>query len=331
MTPWSALVVLVPASLVASWFGTRIVLDMLRRRAILDRPNERSSHSTPTPRGGGIAVIATLVLAWGCGAILLPAPAVWPILAGAIGLAILSWFDDLGGVAAIWRLLAQMVAVGGGLLTLQPLGPVLQGLAPAGLDSLIAGALWLWFVNLFNFMDGIDGLAGTEAACIGSGIALLGVVAVGLPSGPVWGGTVAAAALGFLHWNWHRAHIFLGDVGSVPLGYLLGWLLLATAAEGQWEAALILPLYYLADATVTLVRRILRGERIWRAHREHYYQRAVQRGLSHATVVQRILACNALLIALAVGSGLGLGWWALLPAGMATMALLQTLSGRQPA
>jgi UDP-N-acetylmuramyl pentapeptide phosphotransferase/UDP-N-acetylglucosamine-1-phosphate transferase len=134
--------------------------------------------------------------------------------------------------------------------------------------------------------------------------------------------------LGFLYWNWDKAEVFLGDVGSIPLGYLLGWLLLATAAAGQWEAALILPLYYVADASLTLIRRLLRGKRIWRAHREHYYQRAVQRGLSHAAVVKRILACNVLLIVLAIGAGLGLGWRALPIAGAVTFALISMLAGR---
>jgi UDP-N-acetylmuramyl pentapeptide phosphotransferase/UDP-N-acetylglucosamine-1-phosphate transferase len=321
--------ILAGASLAASWLGTRLVLDLLRRRAILDRPNERSSHTTPTPRGGGIAVVVTLTIAWAIGAMLLPVPGIWLVLFGAVGLAVVSWRDDLGGIAARWRLLAQAAAVGIGLLALRPLGPVFQGVLPASLDVFLAGLLWIWFVNLFNFMDGIDGLAGAETASLGTGIMLLGIFSLGLPIGVLWGATATAAALGFLRWNWDKAEIFLGDVGSIPLGYLLGWLLLATAAAGQWEAALILPLYYLADASLTLIQRLFRGKRIWQAHREHYYQRAVQRGLGHAAVVQRILVCNALLIALAVGAGLGLGWRALPPAGIATVVLLWVLAGRQ--
>ena len=94
-------------------------------------------------------------------------------------------------------------------------------------------------------------------------------------------------------WNWAPARIFLGDVGSVPLGYLLGFLLLEPAARGAWKVALILPLYFLADATITLLRRLVRGERVWQAHREHFYQRAVQRGLGHAAVVRRVIAADS--------------------------------------
>ncbi|MBV9152819.1 MAG: hypothetical protein JO204_13685, partial [Alphaproteobacteria bacterium] len=160
---------------------------------------------------------------------------------------------------------------------------------------------WLWFVNLFNFMDGIDGLAGVEAAAIGVGLLLFAAVGSemdpGLAAAPA---AIAAAALGFLVWNWAPARIFLGDVGSVPLGYLLGFLLLDQAARGHWEIALILPLYFLADATITLLRRLLRGERVWEAHRSHFYQRAVQRGFGHAAVVQRVVVANIVLI--------GCGW-----------------------
>ena len=108
------------------------------------------------------------------------------------------------------------------------------------------------------------------------------------------------AAIGFLVWNWSPARIFLGDVGSVPLGYVLGFLLLDLAIRGWWKIALILPLYFLADATITLARRLLRGERVWQAHREHFYQQAVRRGLGHAAVVKRVIAADLMLI--------GCGW-----------------------
>ena len=112
--------------------------------------------------------------------------------------------------------------------------------------------------------------------------------------------TIAAAALGFLPWNWAPARIFLGDVGSVPLGFLLGFLLLGVAASGHWKIALILPLYFLADATITLLRRLALGERVWQPHRRHFYQQAVTRGLGHAAVVRRVIGANLLLI--------GCGW-----------------------
>jgi len=148
-------------------------------------------------------------------------------------------------------------------------------------------------------MDGIDGIAGVEAIGIGIGIYAIGVVFMPAAAGYGQALAVAAAMAGFLLWNWHPARIFLGDVGSIPLGFLLGWLLLDLAARGLWQAALILPLYYLADASLTLVRRLLRGAVIWRAHREHCYQIAVQRGRSHATVARAIALANAVLVGLA--------------------------------
>ncbi|CAN0515829.1 unnamed protein product [Laminaria digitata] len=180
-------------------------------------------------------------------------------------------------------------------------GPVFLGLFPLWLDLAIAAIGWVWFVNLFNFMDGIDGISGVEATCIGGGIALVGFLALGSQSTLPWHGLIiAAAATGFLVWNWHPAKIFLGDIGSIPLGYLLGWLLLLLAASGYLPAAIILPLYYLVDATLTLLRRLQRGEKVWQAHREHYYQKAVQNGRTHAQVSIAVALTNTGLVALAV-------------------------------
>ncbi len=308
-----------------TWLATRAVLGLLVRRAILDRPNERSSHDTPTPRGGGIAVVAVLVPAWIAAALLSGATVPWPVLGGALFLAAVSWRDDVKSLGILWRLGVQVLAVACGLAAID--GPVFRGILPAWLDTLAAGFLWLWFVNLYNFMDGIDGIAAIETASIGGGVALVALGAAMGPAGTAaWGIALAAAALGFLPWNWQRAKLFLGDVGSVPLGYLAGWLLLSLAAAGAWKAALILPLYYLADATITLLRRLKRGEKVWRAHREHYYQRAVQGGMSHASVVKAVLAGNLALAGLALGAETGLGTLALVMAGTVAAILLYRLT-----
>ncbi|HTZ35893.1 MAG TPA: glycosyltransferase family 4 protein [Stellaceae bacterium] len=311
------------AAFVVSCFGTRALVAVLRHRAMLDLPNERSSHVVPTPRGGGIAVIGTSVAAWlALGAAgMLPPGIVVVALAGA-GLALVSWLDDLHGLSPGLRLLAQFAAVAAGMWVL-PHGAVFQGWLPPGLDAIAAALLWVWFVNLFNFMDGIDGIAGSEAAAIGAGIVL---VAAGDPVSTLPAAAVVAAALGFLVWNWAPARIFLGDVGSVPLGYLLGYLLYALALRGAWAAALILPLYFLADATLTLLRRLARGERVWQAHREHFYQRAVQLGLGHAAVVRRVIAADIVLIACAYAAAHGWGFAAIGVAGIAVVTLLVALS-----
>lgn len=147
-------------------------------------------------------------------------------------------------------------------------------------------------------MDGIDGITGVEAGSIGLGIFVLALY-VPLPQfiglGYIGLG-ILAIMIGFLIWNWHPAKLFLGDVGSVPLGFILGWLLLKVASEGAWAIALILPSYYLFDATFTLIKRALRREKIWQAHREHFYQKATQRGFSHARVSVMILISNLVLI-----------------------------------
>jgi UDP-N-acetylmuramyl pentapeptide phosphotransferase/UDP-N-acetylglucosamine-1-phosphate transferase len=289
--------------LVLTVAATGFLLPQLRRRAILDRPNERSSHVAPTPRGGGIAVVGVLLLSFL--AVFAGDAAEWGVLAIAgiaAVLALVSWRDDLAGLSPALRLAVQTIAVAGGLAVLPGAGAVFQGLLPPWLDLLASGVIWLWFVNLYNFMDGIDGITGVETACVGAGVALTAFLfpGAGVAGATLFGAAIAGAALGFLLWNWHKAKIFLGDVGSVPLGYLVGWLLLSLAATTFWATALILPLYYLADATWTLLRRLSRGEKVWEAHREHAYQRAVQRGLSHASVAQRVLLADLVLVAMGI-------------------------------
>ena len=283
----------------ASWGLTGLLRRVLLRLEVLDRPNHRSSHRAPVPRGGGLAVVASVVALaaapalWpGLGAPLLP----WPWLALALALALLSFRDDRTPLPVSVRLLAHVAAVAAALPALADIGSVTQGLLPVWADLALAGLAWVAFLNFFNFMDGIDGMAAVETTAIGLGAALIGLAA---------GGVMAGAALGFLVWNRHPARIFLGDAGSVPLGFLLGGVLLALAANGQWAAALILPAYYLGDAGLTMARRLLRGERIWEAHRSHFYQRAAQALASHAPVVRAVALANLALIALALVSMAG--------------------------
>jgi UDP-N-acetylmuramyl pentapeptide phosphotransferase/UDP-N-acetylglucosamine-1-phosphate transferase len=287
--------------LIAALLLTGIVLRYLRHKAILDMPNHRSSHAVPTPRGGGLAV-TPLVLLMVAGVTIWFGDAGWQrwlMLLAALGLAAICWMDDRHDLSARLRFGFQFVAVICGITALS--GPVLQGLVPLWLDHVLVVLTWVWFVNLFNFMDGIDGISGVEAGSIGAGVfvvALLAFTPVFVDLGVIGLGIVAIV-LGFLIWNWHPAKLFLGDVGSIPLGYVLGWLLLEVAARGAWLPALIFPAYYLFDATFTLVRRAARGEKIWQAHRQHAYQVATGRGMSHGTVALLILVANLFLIAVA--------------------------------
>jgi UDP-N-acetylmuramyl pentapeptide phosphotransferase/UDP-N-acetylglucosamine-1-phosphate transferase len=294
------------ATAAASLLATGVVLRLLNRNSILDVPNERSSHSMPTPRGGGLAVVPVVLLAW-LGAAALPASNmvaqnISMAVVGAAVLVAVSWLDDLKGLPPLVRLAAHFFAVGLALYVSPLDGLVFQGLLPAWLDQVLIAVLWVGFANIFNFMDGIDGISGAGSLGIGLGVAALVSVADGPSVIVILGAAIAGASLGFLKWNWAPAKIFLGDVGSVPLGFLLGWLLLWLAASGNWAAAIIIPLYYLADSGITLARRAIAGQRIWEAHKEHYYQRAVVKGRSHAEVSKIIGICNLVLILFALMS-----------------------------
>ncbi|HLN24093.1 MAG TPA: glycosyltransferase family 4 protein [Patescibacteria group bacterium] len=283
-----------------SILATRAVLAWLRHKRILDHPNERSSHSQPTPRGGGLAIAPVVLASWAVlAATGVVSAAVWPVIGGAAALLALSWIDDKNGLSPRLRLSVHLGVAIIGILALPGDRLVFQGLLPLWADRTAAVIGWVWFLNLYNFMDGIDGITGVETASIGGGLVVLALMTGG--TGAPLAAVLVAAALGFLVFNWHPAKIFLGDSGSVPLGYALGWLLLNAAADGHLAAALILPAYYLADATITLGRRAVRGEKVWQAHRQHFYQQALRGGrVRHDHVALLILGENILLIALAV-------------------------------
>ena len=296
---------------VLSAAATRWVAGWLRARTVLDMPNDRSSHAVPTPRGGGIAVVVTLAV--GATVVLLTRPDLSAglartVLLAALALAVLSWIDDLRGLRAGIRLLAHLGACAVGVWALP--GPIFLGWLPGWADAVLAVLIWAGFLNFYNFMDGIDGITGVETVGIGLGLTAVALIlpADSLPlAGPL---ALAATAAGFLVWNWAPARLFMGDVGSVPLGYLLGWFLLFVAAKGYWAPAVILPAYYLADAGLTLLRRAARREKFWHAHKEHFYQRAVARRLgagrnrpiAHRQISGAIACINAVLIVLALGS-----------------------------
>ncbi len=287
--------------LLATALLTAIAVGFLRRALlrwqVLDHPNERSSHSLATPRGAGLALLLVIIPSWIAAARLVgdTADCSWQIAIGALGLAAISWLDDLRGISPIPRLLIQIAVASAAVAVLKE--PIFQGLLPLLFDRLAAILLLVWFINLFNFMDGIDGISAVEAAAIGLGLFLLGVVSGNFAADHWQALAIAGAALGFLVWNWPPARIFLGDVGSVPIGFLLGWLLLQAASQGAWAAALILPLYYLADSTLTLLRRLGQGANPLQPHRQHFYQRAVRHGHRHATIAGLVAVLNIVLVA----------------------------------
>jgi UDP-N-acetylmuramyl pentapeptide phosphotransferase/UDP-N-acetylglucosamine-1-phosphate transferase len=273
----------------------------LLRRYALARPNARSSHRVPTPQGAGIAVIAATLAVAGLAAAL-TGFALPLVLFGATALiALVGMVDDIRPIPVLPRLLLQAAAVGAvvwaapGDLRITPALPlaVERGLL------LLAG---LWFVNLVNFMDGLDLMTVAEVVPVTGALILLSWLDhfQGLPA--LVAMALCGAMLGFAPYNRPLARVFLGDVGSLPIGLLLGWCLLHLAWHQHLIAALLLPLYYLADATLTLFRRIARREQFWAAHRSHFYQRATDNGFGASNVVGEVFALNIVLAALAVTS-----------------------------
>jgi UDP-N-acetylmuramyl pentapeptide phosphotransferase/UDP-N-acetylglucosamine-1-phosphate transferase len=282
------------------------LLTGLYRRAMvangrLEAPNARSMHAVPVPVGAGVAIVAVALGLWPLSQGLALRSQGIVLCAALAGLAALSWADDRHGLSPGLRLSAQALAIAALLVLLEPELRVLPAL-PLAVERVLLGLAWLWFVNLFNFMDGIDGLAGSEAIAVGAGY--LAIAAVANLPGPLSELALIAAAAtgGYLAWNWHPARVFMGDAGSIPLGFLLGWLMIDLALRGAWAAAVILPLYFAADATLTLVKRVLRRQKPWQAHRDHVYQRAVLGEATPSGVVWRVNAANAALLVLAVVS-----------------------------
>jgi len=292
--------ILTATALALAWWLTGLYRRAMLAYGRLEPPSDRGMHKVPVPSGAGAAIVAAALVLWplrqgsGAGDSML-------LLGTVAVLALLSWLDDRHGLSPALRLAAHATAV---TLLLASLGPdqrVLPAL-PLGVERVALGLAWLWFVNLFNFMDGIDGIAGAEAVAVAAGYALVAAVAGAANPLDQLALIVAAATAGYLYWNWHPAKVFMGDTGSIALGFLLGWLMIDLACRGLWAAAVILPLYFVADATLTLLKRLARGEKPWQPHRQHAYQRAVLGGTPPSAVVLRTAIANAALVALAVAS-----------------------------
>lgn len=275
------------------------IMPLLIRYA-LARPNARSSHKIPTPQGAGIAVIAaTLTVAAGAIALFPTEPTVPLLLFGAtVLIAAVGTVDDIRPIPVLPRLLLQAIAVGAVIVTI-PANLQLVPAVPVWIERAILVVAALWFVNLVNFMDGLDWMTVSEAVPITVALVGFGLAGVLPADSTLIAAALGGAVVGFAPFNRPVARVFLGDVGSLPIGLLLGWCLLQLALHGHVAAALLLPLYYLADSTLTLVRRILQREVFWEAHRTHFYQRATDNGFTVIGVVGRVFGLNLLLAGLA--------------------------------
>lgn len=276
-----------------------VLLKPLLVRYALARPNARSSHKAPTPQGGGIAVVgAALVVAAAIVVMTGLPPTVFLVVTGAsVLLALVGAVDDIRPLPAAPRLLLQIIAVAAVVVASGV--RVLPEAIPLAVEQAILILGGVWFVNLVNFMDGLDWITVAEMVPITAFVGVLGAYAeVPIPAVFV-ALALCGAFLGFAPFNRPVARLFLGDVGSLPIGLIVGWLLLQLAGAGALAAALLLPLYHLADATITLLRRLARGEKVWEAHRSHFYQKATDNGYTALEVSSHVFGLNVALAGLA--------------------------------
>ena len=289
----------------ASFWLTAVVRAHALRHAVIDLPNERSSHTVPTPRGGGLAVVVVV----GAGTLagetlgLVHAREALAVIVGMAAVAAVGWRDDKRSVGAVKRLGVHAAAGLWALIVLGGLPSVRVGNASIwlGLVGYPLGIVGIvWSINLFNFMDGIDGLAGSQSVLIFGAAALL-LYAEGSASLGFLSTVLAAASAGFLAWNWPPAKIFMGDVGSGAIGYVVA--AVAIASEDRHAMPLlafaVLGGVFVVDATVTLVRRKARGDHMAAAHRDHAYQRLTRAWGSHRSVTMASAALTAVLAAIA--------------------------------
>lgn len=294
MSPW----VIIPLAAGLSLFLTGALRRYALDRSIIDIPNARSSHTVPTPRGGGVAIVLSFLLALPILAAtgFLPWSTMWAMLGAGSGIAVLGFLDDHGHIAARWRLLGHFAASIwalywlGGLPAISLLGLELE---LAWFGHVLAVFYLVWMLNLYNFMDGIDGIASVEAICACLGACLLYWLA-GFDSLIVAPLVLAMAVGGFLYWNFPPARIFMGDAGSGFLGIILGLLSLQaawTSPKLLWVWLILLGVF-IVDATVTLIRRLLRGDKVYEAHRSHAYQFASRQYGRHLPVTLAVAVIN---------------------------------------
>ena len=287
---------LAAAALVVAWLVTSAMCRVAPALGLLAVPNDRSSHSRATPHGGGVAIVCAVSGAFAVLAAVgdLPSDLFHVLVTGGCAVALLGLVDDRIGLPSIVRFAIHLVVAAWAVTWLYGLPTSGGAVALLRYAALVLAVVWT--LNLFNFMDGIDGLAGSQAVFVTLGGVLIAWL-TGFATSAAWlGAVIAASCLGFLAWNWQPARIFMGDVGSGYLGYLLAVLALVSARDEPatcW-VWIILGACFLVDATVTLVVRVLHGEKPWVAHRNHAYQKLSRSWGSHARVSSAFLLVNLL-------------------------------------
>ena len=292
---------LLPLLAVLSWYLSRLVRQRAIQKDLLAHPNHRSSHSIPTPTGGGVGFVASYLLACILCLSIGDYGSPWGLLAMSVGgllVAIAGYIDDHRHIPAQYRLLLHLLAAGGLLLAMARLPTLATPFGEFATELLLVPLYALgivWLLNLYNFMDGIDGIAGIETVTV----SLAAAVLVAHNGYPQWSALLLALAVctgGFLVLNWPPAKVFMGDVGSGFLGFILAGLALLTASKAAMPiwCWMILLAVFVTDATVTLLRRAWRGQKIYEAHRSHAYQILSRRLRSHQQVTMLVAAINIL-------------------------------------
>jgi UDP-N-acetylmuramyl pentapeptide phosphotransferase/UDP-N-acetylglucosamine-1-phosphate transferase len=291
-----------------------LVLTPIFRNFAVAIPTHRSSHRSPTPQWGGLAISAA-TLGVSAGAMFFSGlwdeaarNGVLMALLAALLMMLLGAADDQFDLGALAKLGVQAAAIA-----------LMLGALPEGMRALPFFPFWLerallfvgalWFVNLVNFMDGIDWMMVAEVVPVTAGIAIIGALGALPPEALLVALALNGAVLGFAPFNRPVARLFMGDMGSLPIGLLLAWLLMLVAGSGHLVAALLLPLYFVADTSVTLLRRARAGEKLWMAHRTHHYQRARDNGFTNIEIVRRVFLVNVGLVALAALSVVDVTAW----------------------
>ncbi len=283
----------------------RLLRPLLVRYA-LARPNARSAHVVPTPQGGGIAVMAGAGVAVIVGALLLRFDTMaWfglgLVSVGALLMAAVGLIDDIRPLPPLPRLALQLLAVAFAVAALPPNVQIFPFL-PVAIERVLLVVGGAWFINLTNFMDGMDWMTVAEFVPATTALALFWLWGFLSPVGGIVALALLGALVGFAPSNRPVARLFLGDVGSLPIGLLMAFCLIDLAAHGGVAAAILLPLYYIADSGITLLWRLRRGDQVWQAHRLHYYQVAVARGFSVRDVLARVFVGNLSLALFAAAS-----------------------------
>lgn len=313
---------------ITSFILTYLVKEMAKKKLLMDIPNERSSHDIPTPRGGGMAIVVTWFVALGyllyTGGITLSL--FYALIAGAL-ISIVSFLDDIYTLKSLPRMLVQVVAAATALYFIEGLKSIDLGIVVIEntiLVNVIGFLGVIWFINLFNFIDGINGYSSSGAFFIA--LALFFYVNDNLLL------AFAASILGFIPWNWGKARIFMGDIGSTVLGFTIAILVIYYSNTEKLHLlnGLVLTAVYWFDATLTLIKRFINKEKLTQAHKKHAYQRFVQAGHSHQTTTLLVLAINLLLFGLVyAGIQFGIHPVYVLLAAMVLLFTIYQLIGRK--